>query len=55
MPTRPEALIDGFGLLREKIIRIGGDPTPAVPARSHHRWGGLSMGMSISANKTLRR
>jgi NADH-quinone oxidoreductase subunit B len=28
-PPRPEALIDGFGKLREKIIRIG-----AVPSHS---------------------
>jgi NADH-quinone oxidoreductase B subunit len=26
-PPRPEALIDGFGKLREKIIRIGGVPS----------------------------
>ena len=26
-PPRPEALIDGFGKLREKIIRIGGAPS----------------------------
>ena len=26
-PPRPEALIDGFGKLREKIIRIGAEPS----------------------------
>ena len=33
-PPRPEALIDGFGLLREKIIRIGGAPSSGRDARS---------------------
>jgi len=28
-PPRPEALIDGFGKLREKIIRIGAMPSHA--------------------------
>ena len=30
-PPRPEALIDGFGKLREKIIRIGGVPSEVRP------------------------
>ncbi len=30
-PPRPEALIDGFGKLRQKIIRIGGAPSDDRP------------------------
>ena len=30
-PPRPEALIDGFGKLREKIIRIGAEPSSERP------------------------
>ena len=30
-PSRPEALIDGFGKLREKIIRIGVEPSTQRP------------------------
>ena len=30
-PPRPEALIDGFGKLREKIIRIGAVPSEVRP------------------------
>ena len=32
-PPRPEALIDGFGKLREKIIRIGAVPSGETEAR----------------------
>lgn len=32
-PPRPEALIDGFGKLREKIIRIGAVPSAETEAR----------------------
>ena len=32
-PPRPEALIDGFGKLREKIIRIGAVPSGEADAR----------------------
>ena len=32
-PPRPEALIDGFGKLREKIIRIGAVPSEETEAR----------------------
>ena len=32
-PPRPEALIDGFGKLREKIIRIGAVPSGETAAR----------------------
>ena len=31
-PPRPEALIDGFGKLREKIIRIGAEPSSERPS-----------------------
>jgi NADH-quinone oxidoreductase subunit B len=31
-PPRPEALIDGFDKLRQKIIRIGASPSDAIPA-----------------------
>ena len=30
-PPRPEALIDGFDKLRQKIIRIGAIPGDAIP------------------------
>ena len=32
-PPRPEALIDGFGKLREKIIRIGAVPSEETEVR----------------------
>ncbi len=31
-PPRPEALIDGFDKLRQKIVRIGADPDDGIPA-----------------------
>ena len=33
-PPRPEALIDGFGKLREKIIRIGAVPSKERPSEA---------------------